>query len=273
MKIIRGKLAMMRWSLLQKAKGKRIAFVPTMGSLHEGHLSLVQKARKSADRVVVSIYVNPTQFGSGEDFDRYPRTLKRDAALLQAQGVDLLFAPVNMYESDTVMKIDPGPMQHLWCGATRPDHFSGVATIVLKLFNTVQPDVAIFGQKDAQQATILKRMVRELDVPVQMVVCPIVRDADGLALSSRNAYLTAEERAIAPTLYHALKSIQKAFRAGQTNASAVIEVASKMVKGSLEYLVAVDGDSLQPVKRLEKKVLLLGAMQLGRTRLIDNIRL
>ena len=262
---------MTAWSCAQTEKHKTIAFVPTMGYLHEGHLSLVERAQKEASLTVVSIYVNPTQFGPKEDFSRYPRNSKRDFNLLRKAGVDVVFAPRNLYEKNARISVNPGPMAEVLCGAFRPGHFSGVATVVLKLFNIVCPDVAVFGQKDAQQYAILQRMVKELDLPVRMVAAPTLREKDGLAMSSRNTFLSEKERAFAPTLYQALRFVKSTFVKGEKNPARALKAASKIPQGRLQYLSAVHPNTLMPVQRLCKGTLVASAMFAGKTRLIDNI--
>jgi pantoate--beta-alanine ligase len=254
-----------------RRRGRTLALVPTMGFLHRGHLSLVRKARRLADTTVVSLYVNPAQFGPGEDFARYPRDLKNDRRLLAREGVGALFAPSNLYAADHATLVDPGPRQSLLCGAFRPGHFQGVATVVLKLLNIIRPDVAVFGQKDAQQYLILRQMVRDLDLPVRLVMAPIVREPDGLALSSRNAYLTPAERALAPSLYRALAFLRGEYRRGRRDARTLLARARRLVRGRLDYLSAVEIPSLKPVARLKRGTLVAGAMRLGRARLIDNL--
>src|SRR5713101_3699309 len=211
---------MRAWSRAQKSRGGRIGFVPTMGYLHEGHLRLVDQAKARADHVVVSIFVNPLQFGPSEDFAAYPRDLARDRTLARERGVDCLFTPETkaMYPADPVTRVAPGGMGDVLEGAIRPGHFAGVLTVVAKLFHVVEPDVAVFGRKDFQQATLVRRMVADLDVPVEIVVAPTTRELDGLALSSRNTYLTADERRPALALSRALRAIEQAWRGGEANA-------------------------------------------------------
>lgn len=258
--------------------GERVAFVPTMGNLHAGHMSLVVRARELADRVVVSIFVNPLQFSAGEDLSAYPRTPEEDAALLEAAGVDLLFLPeeAEIYprgrEGVTFVEV-PG-ISELLCGASRPGHFRGVATVVAKLFNIVQPDVACFGEKDFQQLAVLRRMVSELDMPVEMVGVPTLRDPDGLAMSSRNGYLSAEERAIAPALYQTLQGMAQRLRSGesdylllQQDGAAVLEKAGFRP----DYLEIRRPDDLLPPEGGEMRLIILAAAWLGRARLIDNL--
>ncbi len=272
MKIVKTKKAIASLSKLIHKDGGTIAFVPTMGALHEGHLSLVRIARKLADTVIVSIYVNPTQFGPNEDFSRYPRPFNEDLAKLKKEGVNVLFAPSNLYDFNSATFIDPGYIASVFCGASRIDHFRGVATVVLKLFNLVNPDIAIFGQKDAQQVCVIKQMVRDLDHPVKIVVAPIVREADGLALSSRNRYLTPDERSRANSLYNALNLVKKELAKG-TNINSALNKGKRVAKGDIEYLNVVNQSTFLPIKKIEKNALVIGAMRLGKTRLIDNLKL
>lgn len=273
-----------------RASGKRVAFVPTMGYLHEGHLSLCDDAAAGSAFVVMSIFVNPLQFGPGEDFERYPRDLERDASLAVSRGVDLLFAPdVNeMYPGGaTRVFVTADALETRLCGAYRPGHFRGVLTVVAKLFHMVAPDVAVFGQKDLQQCVLVRQMARDLDFPVEIHVAPITREADGLAMSSRNVYLTAEERAAAPALYRALNAGREAFLqsadsggadgATGADASRVFEAARAVIAGEplvqLQYLSLVDADTLGDVERPAAGNALAIAAYLGRTRLIDNLLL
>jgi pantoate--beta-alanine ligase len=260
---------------------RTIGLVPTMGALHAGHLSLIQAARAETDFVVVSIFVNPTQFGPTEDFHRYPRPLERDLELCAQAGVDLVFHPQPevMYPPGYRTFVEVTGLQDVLCGTARPGHFRGVATIVLKLFNLVQPDRAYFGQKDAQQVRIIQQMVRDLNVPVAIRVCPIVREADGLALSSRNAYLETEERCRATVLYQALTEARRRIEAGERDAAAVRQVMVEQVASVpgavLDYAAVVDADSLQALDRIstERPILLALAVRFGSTRLIDNLLL
>jgi len=261
-----------------KRQGKRIAFVPTMGNLHEGHLELIKTARGQADFVVASIFVNPMQFGQGEDFEKYPRTEKADAEKLVAQGCDLLFLPSvqTMYpkplEQQTRVEV-PG-LSDILCGASRPGHFVGVTTIVCKLFNLVQPDVAVFGEKDFQQLMVIRRMIEELCMPIEIVGVPIVREADGLAMSSRNGYLEAQQRKLAPQLHSIMQSLAKQVRAGETDYAALEKATADKIDQAgfkTDYLVIRRVADLQePLKADEKKVILAAAF-LGTTRLIDNL--
>jgi len=254
------------------------ALVPTMGFLHEGHLSLVDAARAhGAELVVVSIFVNPRQFGPSEDFERYPRDEKRDVALLEARGVDVLFLPPveAMYPPGAVTAVSPGGVAQPLEGARRPGHFDGVATVVLKLFNIVQPDLAVFGRKDAQQCAVIERMVRDLDVPVRLVFAETVREHDGLAMSSRNAYLSAEERKLAPALYRALRAGVEAVTHGIHDVAGVEHLMRKVIAETpgidVDYLVLADPLTFEAPVDFDRKLLVAGAVRVGRTRLIDNL--
>jgi pantoate--beta-alanine ligase len=259
-----------------RREGKRIALVPTMGALHEGHLSLVRAAQARADLVVVSIFVNPTQFGPSEDFEAYPRDLARDLALLSAEGVDAAFTPGTeaMYAPDAQVTVDPGPLGDVWEGASRPGHFRGVCTIVAKLFALVAPDLAFFGEKDYQQLVIVKRMVADLDFPVKVVGCPIVREYDGLAMSSRNAYLSAEERAAATVLYRALREAETLVCGGETSVEYVEQAMRDTVEAeplaSLDYAALVDPHTLVRASGAGGARAIIAA-RVGATRLIDNM--
>ncbi len=260
-----------------RSGGRTVAFVPTMGFLHEGHLALVRRARKLGEAVWVSIFVNPTQFGPGEDFERYPRDLERDAALLEAEGVEVLFAPTveEMYPTEPVVQVGFSGLDAVLCGASRPGHFAGVGLVVAKLFNIVEPHVAVFGQKDAQQALLIRRLVEDLSFPVRIEVAPTVREPDGLAMSSRNAYLSPEERAAAPVLYRALRAARAAILAGERDPGAVEALLRGRVESEplarLDYAACVDRRSLRRPERIDGPVLLALAAHLGSTRLIDNI--
>lgn len=266
-----------RFSRERKAEGHRVALVPTMGYLHEGHLSLVREGKRRASCVLASIFVNPIQFGPKEDLDRYPRDLPRDSALLEAEGVDALFAPEveEMYPRGFATRVNvEGPLTEGLCGARRPGHFSGVATVVTKLFAACEPDVALFGQKDAQQAAVIRRFTRDLDLPVQIVVCPIVREGDGLAMSSRNVYLSPEERREAPVLFRSLKAAEALFERGERRAEALLAAVRRKIAEAplarIDYAEVVDAESLVPVERVESPALLALAVYFGSTRLIDN---
>lgn len=260
-----------------RAEGRRVGFVPTMGYLHEGHLSLVRRIREVADLAVVSVFVNPTQFAPGEDFDRYPRDLARDADLLIREGVDYLFAPEadEMYPPGPRTFVEVERLGSILEGASRPGHFRGVATVVLKLFEVVRPDVAAFGQKDAQQAILVQRMARDLLLDVEILVLPTVRDEDGVALSSRNIYLSAEERRAARAIPRSLEAAQQAVAAGERDPAAVVRAVREVLEAEpavkVDYVALVETAELEPVERVEGEVLLAVAVWAGRTRLIDNV--
>lgn len=260
----------------RRGQGARVAFVPTMGALHEGHLSLVDVARTSGDVVVLSIFVNPLQFGPSEDYARYPRDVERDASLAAARGVDVLFVPSHeeMYPGERAVEVHPIALADEWEGAVRPGHFTGVLTVVAKLFNIVQPDVAVFGQKDLQQATLVRAMVRDLDMPVELRVAPTVRDADGLALSSRNAYLSPDERERARAIPRALGAIAAEFAGGQRDAAQLEQVGRDVLQSAggviIEYLAIMDPILLRRVERATAGTIVALAARVGPTRLIDN---
>ncbi len=258
----------------------RIAFVPTMGNLHAGHLTLVHEARKLADRVAVSIFVNPLQFGAGEDFASYPRTFERDRELLLDAGVDLLFAPTSelMYPRPAALqtRVEVPGLSDLLCGASRPGHFVGVATVVCKLFNMVQPNVALFGRKDYQQLAVIRRMTEDLDLPVRVVGVPTVREADGLAMSSRNGYLTPEERALAPALYRVLQEAAAVIQRGSRDFAAVEHRSVAALQGAglrPDYFSVRRAADLHPAQPEDSDLVLLAAAYLGKARLIDNLEL
>lgn len=259
-----------------RQRGRRVGLVPTMGALHEGHLSLVRAAREKCDFVVVSIFVNPTQFGPQEDLSKYPRTLERDCAMLEREGVELVFVPEveEMYPAGAVTWVTVEGLSERLCGRSRPGHFRGVTTVVAKLFHIVQPDAAFFGQKDAAQAAIIRRIMRDLAVPVEIVVCPIVREADGLALSSRNVYLTAEQRTQALGLSRALGEVEAAFRGGERDAAKLAALGRAVVAAEpgvrLDYFEIVDADDLEPVGEAAGALVAVAAW-VGTTRLIDNV--
>ncbi|MFO7717993.1 MAG: pantoate--beta-alanine ligase [Desulfohalobium sp.] len=265
-----------RW----RSHRESIALVPTMGFLHQGHLRLIEWARQQCARVVVSLFVNPTQFGPEEDLAAYPVDLERDAALLDQANVDLLYAPDvrEMYAPTHSTWVVEEQVGCGLCGASRPDHFRGVATVVCKLLHRVEPDIAVFGEKDWQQLAVLRRMVRDLDFAVQIVGRPIVREMDGLALSSRNTYLTASERAQAPALYAGLVVMRDAVATGQQDAAVLQRKAldllrKRMPLGVVEYVQIVDPESLQPLETVQGPALAVAAVRLGKARLIDNLRL
>jgi pantoate--beta-alanine ligase len=265
----------------QRSAGKRVGFVPTMGALHEGHRSLMERARTDCDIVVVSIYVNPTQFGPGEDFERYPRTFERDRKLCENAGVDLIFCPTNamMYLDGYATYVVVERLSEPLCGRSRPTHFRGVATVVLKLFNIVLPDIAYFGWKDAQQAIIIQRMVADLNLPIAIVAVPTVRETDGLAMSSRNQLLDPESRQQAPAIYAALEKARAAFEEQGVNECAALtalirEHIASHTAGRIDYVELVSLDRLEPLDHVEPgNTLVAVAVYLGGARLIDNIRL
>jgi pantoate--beta-alanine ligase len=260
-----------------RARGKRIGFVPTMGFLHEGHLRLVDEAHQRADVVVMSIFVNPLQFGPTEDLSRYPRDADGDAAKAEARGVDLLFAPdgPEIYPEPPRVVVTPRALASRWEGAARPGHFEGVLTVVAKLFNIVQPDVAVFGQKDIQQATLVRAMVRDLDMPIEIVVAPTVREADGLAMSSRNSYLDASARARALALSGALRAVQSAHQTGERSASRLDAMARAHLAAhgidEVDYVAIADPNTLEPLTHADVGSIVAVAARVGRTRLIDNV--
>ena len=258
-----------------KRKRNTIGFVPTMGALHEGHLSLIRIAGKKSDFVVVSIFVNPTQFEPHEDLRRYPRDVTKDLALLKNEGVDLVFAPSVrlLYPSDFKTRVTVHDLSSVLCGVTRPHHFQGVTTIVLKLFNIVQPDIAVFGKKDYQQAVIIQRMVKDLNLDTRIVLGAIVREPDGLAMSSRNRYLSKRERTNAVVLHQSLQWVKMAFKGGLTDTKKALQKMRRMIHnrgGKVDYIKAVDKNTLAPVKKLQKGTLLAVAVYFSSTRLIDN---
>lgn len=259
-----------------RKQGLSVGFVPTMGYLHEGHGSLVEMASKENHKVVVSIFVNPIQFGPKEDFSSYPRDLERDGKIVEAAGGDLIFNPSNeeMYLGDFSTYVDMNGITEGLCGAKRPGHFRGVCTVVTKLFNIVLPDKAYFGEKDAQQLAVIKRMVRDLDIPVEIVPCPIVREIDGLAMSSRNTYLNTEERKAALALSRSLNSAKEALYKGERSAEKIKAMISEILTSEplarIDYVNVVDSLSLTEVATIDKSVLVAIAVFIGKTRLIDN---
>jgi pantoate--beta-alanine ligase len=277
MKVVQTIAEMRALSRSARSGGKRLGLVPTMGALHEGHLSLVRAARAKTDVVAASIFVNPTQFGPSEDFARYPRNLENDCAILEREGVEYVFAPSveEMYPKGAVTWVMVEGLSDRLCGKSRPGHFRGVTTVVSKLFHIVEPDVAFFGQKDAAQHAIIRRMVRDLDMPVAIEVCPIVREPDGLALSSRNAYLSAEERKSALVLHRSLTTVQRLFEAGERDSAKLTRAARQEFAGEpsahLDYFEIVNPDTLEPQPRVEEKTLVAVAAFVGKTRLIDNV--
>lgn len=263
----------------ERTRRGRLGLVPTMGALHDGHLSLVRAARSRSDVVAATIFVNPTQFGPTEDFAKYPRNLEADCALLEREGVELVFAPSvdEMYPRGAVTWVVVEAMSDRLCGGSRPGHFRGVTTVVSKLFHIVEPDLAFFGQKDAAQVAIIKRMVRDLNLLVSIEVCPIVREPDGLALSSRNSYLTPEERKSALVLYRSLMRVQEEFAKGERDTAKLVAAGKQKFTeepgARLDYLEIVDPDSLDPETNITKATLVAVAAFVGKTRLIDNIAL
>ncbi|MCB9678637.1 MAG: pantoate--beta-alanine ligase [Alphaproteobacteria bacterium] len=263
--------AMTAWST---ARPGRIGFVPTMGFLHSGHVSLMQRLRPEVDRLVVSIFVNPLQFGPNEDLDRYPRDPEGDAAKCRAAGVDALFVPTDFYPSDFSTGVSVARLTEGLCGAKRPGHFDGVTTVVARLFGVTRCHVACFGEKDYQQLAVVRRMVRDLALPVEIVGAPLIRDHDGLALSSRNKYLTADDRPRALSLHHALFAMRDAREAGQTDVPALLALGRSVLQADREdYLQIVDADSLEPLQTVDRPARALVAAFVGQTRLIDNVAL
>jgi pantoate--beta-alanine ligase len=270
---------MSAWSEAVRTRGERIAFVPTMGALHAGHVALLDEARRRADRVVLSIFVNPTQFGPHEDLDRYPRDLPGDLAKAAAAGVDVAFVPdrAAMYTEGNQTTVQVHELERGMCGDARPGHFVGVATVVCKLFNIVRPHIAVFGEKDFQQLAVIRRMVRDLDVPVEIVGLPTVREADGLALSSRNRFLSADERARALSISRALFAARTDWEAGQKDAAVLRAGVRKVLADAgidrVEYVDLRDAETLRPMTIVDRPAVLAVAAFVGATRLIDNARI
>jgi pantoate--beta-alanine ligase len=277
MRIIRDIRTMQAASREARTHGLTIGFVPTMGALHEGHLSLVRQARAASGLVVVSIFVNPLQFGPSEDFTQYPRTLEADCARLEPEGVEIVFAPSpdQMYPAGATTVVHVEGLSDKLDGRSRPGHFRGVTTVVAKLFHIVQPDYAVFGQKDAAQVAVLRRMVRDLNMDVELIVAPIVREADGLALSSRNAYLSAGQRQQALVLHRALQRVESLASSGETRAeslrSAALAVLASEPAAKLDYFEIIDSDTLEPLADVGHGALAAVAASFGATRLIDNL--
>ncbi len=265
------------WVRKTHAAGNTVGFVPTMGALHVGHVSLIQAAAARCDSVVVSIFVNPTQFGPGEDFEKYPRPLEQDLAICEQHGVDVVFAPSpgEMYPRENLTWVTVEKVSEPLCGRFRPGHFRGVATVCTKLFNIVGADAAFFGQKDAQQVAVIQRMVADLNMPLEIVVCPTVREPDGLAVSSRNQYLSPQERKEATVIYRSLQRSAELIRGGETAVARITEqmreVLGQVPVLQVEYVSIVDAASLEDIPRVRGKVLVAVAGRLGSTRLIDNI--
>src|SRR5262245_29495802 len=266
---------MRSWSRAERSRRHTIGFVPTMGFLHEGHLRLVDRARELAERVVVSIFVNPLQFGPHEDLARYPRDLPRDRKLAEARGVDLLFAPdgAAMYPAEPLTRVVPGPVADTLEGTARPGHFTGVLTVVAKLFHIIEPDVAVFGRKDFQQAMLVKRMAQDLDFPLAIEIAPTVRELDGLALSSRNSYLSPDERRSALVLSRALRTLEQTWRAGEADPARLQRAGLEAMHSPgviPEYCALID-EGLRAVERVTARTVAVVAARVGKTRLLDNV--
>ena len=276
MKVIESVQEMQSYAAARRAAGETIALVPTMGYLHDGHASLMREGRRRAERLVTSIFVNPTQFGAGEDFDSYPRDLERDARVAEAAGVDIIFAPKasDMYPAGYQTWVDLGSLTLPLCGASRPGHFRGVATVVCKLFTIVMPHVALFGKKDFQQLAIIRRMTADLNLPVEIIGMPIVREADGLAMSSRNAYLSADERQRALVLSQSLTAARGAYRAGERSVERLHAVVREIITSAeavqIDYIEFRHGETLEDISLAADNTLLALAVKIGNTRLIDN---
>lgn len=260
-----------------KSLGKTIGFAPTMGYLHEGHLSLVKRSGHDNDFTVMSIFVNPTQFGPSEDFEKYPRDMERDLRLAESVGVDIVFAPsvAEMYPESYKTYVEVEDITNVLCGVSRPGHFKGVTTVVNKLFNIIEPDKAYFGQKDAQQVIVIKKMVRDLNMNLEIITCPIVRETDGLAKSSRNVYLNTEERAAAVVLSKSLFEAEEVIKNGEKSAEKVVDYIRGRIMSEkladIEYVEVVSADGLDQLKKLEGSILIALAVRFGKTRLIDNL--
>lgn len=277
MKIIRSPTSMAAWSEQLRRQGVKIGFVPTMGALHEGHRALIREARLRCDALVVSIFVNPTQFGPQEDLAKYPRTISQDRALCRKEDVDVSFEPPveAMYPSGFQTMVTLPAIARRWEGEVRPHHFSGVATVVTKLFGVIRPQIALFGQKDFQQSALVRQLVKDLNLGVEIVVYPTVRETDGLAMSSRNVYLSADDRMRATTLYQSLQAgaeiIRRGVSDGQAVQAAIAQVVKKEPAITIDYLAICDPTTLEPLSTVTGKAVLLGALRLGPVRLIDNI--
>ena len=277
MKIIRSLTAMVAWSERLVREGVRIGLVPTMGALHEGHRALIRAGRLRCDALVVSIFVNPTQFAPQEDLAKYPRPISQDRALCRKEGVDICFEPTveAMYPSGFQTMVTLPAIARWWEGEVRPHHFSGVATVVTKLFGIVHPQISLFGQKDFQQSTLVRQLVKDLNLGVEIIVCPTVREADGLAMSSRNVYLSPDERKRAVTLYKSLQAGAEAIRRGVTDGATIQEAMARIIKGepamTVDYLAVCDPHRLEPLSAVTSRVVLLGAVRIGSVRLIDNL--
>ncbi len=276
MDVIRTPEDMQRWSDSARARGEKIAFVPTMGFLHEGHLTLMREGRRRASALVASIFVNPTQFGPHEDFARYPRNFERDCAMMETVPVDVVFAPEPsaMYSSDSQTWVEVTEVTRGLCGPCRPGHFRGVTTVVAKLFNIVKPHLAVFGEKDFQQLRAIQKMVTDLNFDIEVLPVPIVREPDGIAMSSRNAYFSREERERALALSLALRAARDRYHAGTCCVEELVYIAKRVLRGTpgveIEYVEAVDATTLERTSSIERPILLAIAARVGRTRLIDN---
>jgi len=277
MRVIEKIAEMQSWSDRMRAEGKRIGLVPTMGYLHEGHLSLIDSAKKVSDIVVVSIFVNPTQFGPSEDYRSYPRDLEKDVELVEKRGGDIVFHPSaeEMYPEGYVTYVEVGGLTENLCGASRPGHFRGVTTVVGKLFNAVKPHIAVFGQKDAQQSIVIKRMTADLNFGVDIEVAPTIREPDGIAMSSRNTYLTQSQRSQATSLFRALGTAEQIISGGERDSDKVIgqmkEIINSQPDADIDYVSIVDAENLKPIGEIRGKVLIALAVKFGKARLIDNI--
>ena len=277
MKTIRSPSAMTAWSQRLRREGVIIGFVPTMGALHDGHRALIRAARLQCDALVVSIFVNPTQFAPAEDLATYPRRIAQDRQLCLDEGVDVCFEPTasGMYPKGFQTVVTVPSIARRWEGESRPHHFAGVATVVTKLFGIVRPDLALFGQKDYQQCAVVRRLVKDLHLDIRLVIRRTVRERDGLALSSRNVFLSTEERRIAPIFYQALLAGRRAIEAGMTDPDSVAAIMRKVLGGEpairIDYLALCDPDTLEPLHRVDRQAVILGAIRLGSVRLIDNV--
>ncbi|GIV05266.1 MAG: pantothenate synthetase [Fimbriimonadales bacterium] len=276
MEILRTVDSVRQWVRAQREAGRAVHFVPTMGYFHEGHLSLMRRAQHDNGAVIVSIFVNPLQFGAGEDYNRYPRDFERDRQMAQSVGVEAIFYPdvAEMYPAGYQTEVRVKELSKPLCGRSRPGHFEGVATVVLKLFNIVTPDRAYFGMKDYQQLRVIQQLVRDMNLPIEIVPCPIVREPDGLAMSSRNVYLTPEERTAATVLYRSLQWAQAQVESGERDASQLREGVFQRIAAEplarIDYVEVVDAETLQPVERIDRPTLIALAVFFGKARLIDN---
>jgi len=279
LKQIRTVREMKKYLKQARSRRRRVALVPTMGYLHEGHLSLVREARRLASLVIVSVFVNPTQFGPNEDLDRYPRDMRGDLRKLRQEGVEVVFSPdtAEIYPERYQTYVDVTEVTRDYCGASRPSHFRGVATVVTKLFNIIQPDVAVFGEKDYQQLVVIRRLTQDLGLDVEVVGLPTVREEDGLAMSSRNAYLSPAQRQQATTIYRGLRKAKRLLDSGERDAAELAAIAIDLLREEqdlvIDYVAVCDPETLERIPEVEKEAVLLVAVKVGDTRLIDNIRL